>query len=53
MTLNKEKKDWIKKYHQIIWGLEMMANIQLQVQNMVKLADTTNNQLVNIKTTLL
>jgi len=31
----------------------MMANIQLQVQNLVKLAHTANNQLANIKTILL
>jgi len=30
-----------------------MANIQLQIQNLVKLADVANNQLANIKTVLL
>ena len=45
MTLNKKKKDKIKKYHKIIQGLETIADIQLQLQNIVKLAD--------IKTTLL
>ena len=30
-----------------------MANIQLQIQNIVKLADVVNNQLADIKTTLL
>ena len=30
-----------------------MANIQLQIQNIIKLIDITNNQLANIKTTLL
>ena len=30
-----------------------MANIQLQIQNLVKLASIANNQLVDIKTTLL
>jgi len=53
MILNKEKKDWTKKYHRIIQGLETMANIWLQVQNIVKLANIANNQLANIKTTLL
>ena len=40
-----KKKDKIKKYHKIIQGLETIADIQLQLQNIVKLAD--------IKTTLL
>ena len=30
-----------------------MANIQLQIQNIIKLADVANNQLADIKTTLL
>jgi len=30
-----------------------MADIQLQVQNIVKLADTANNQLAKIETILL
>jgi len=31
MTLNREKKDWMKKYHKIIQGPETMADIQLQL----------------------
>ena len=31
----------------------MMANIQLQVQNIIKLAEVTNTQLAEIKTTIL
>jgi len=52
MTLNKEK-NWIKKYHKIIQELETMADIQLQIQNIIKLADTANNQLADIETILL
>ena len=43
--LNKEKKNWTKKYHKKIQGLETIADIQLQTQNIIKL--------VNIETTLL
>jgi len=43
----------MKKYHKIIQGLETMANIQLQIQDIVKQADTVNNQLVDIETILL
>jgi len=32
VTLNNERKDWIKKYHKIIRGLETMVDIQLQLQ---------------------
>ena len=34
-------------------GLERMVDIQLQVQNLVKLATVTNIKLINIKTNLL
>jgi len=53
VILNKEKKDWTRKYHKIIQGLETMVDKQLQLQNTVKLADAMNNQLEDIETTLL
>jgi len=33
--------------------LKTIADIQLQIQNLVKLADVANNQIADIKTTLL
>jgi len=33
ITLNQKKKDWTRKYHKIIQGLEIMADSQLQIQN--------------------
>jgi len=53
VTLNNEKKNWMKKYYKIIKGLETMIDIQLQLQNIVQLAKVTNTQLVEIKTTIL
>ena len=53
MILNKEKKNWTKKYYKIIQGLETMADVQLQLQNIIKLVDTARNQLPDIETTLL
>ena len=43
----------MKKYHKIIQELETIANIQLQIQDIVKQADTINNQLADINTILL
>jgi len=51
--VNYQQDDWIKKYHKIIQELETMADIQLQVQNIIKLANAINNQLANIETILL
>ena len=53
VTLNREKKDWTKKYYKIIQGLKTMVDIQMQIQDLVKLADVVNNQLANIKIILL
>ena len=52
-TLTNEKKDWMKKYYKIIRGIETMADIQLQLQNIVKLAEVANIQLAKIKITIL
>ena len=53
ITFNKEKKDWMKKCYKIIQELETTVDIQLQIQDIIKQADTVNNQLVDIKTILL
>ena len=53
VILNNKKKDWIKKCHKIIWGIQTIANIQPQLQNVIKLADVANMQLAEIKTTIL
>ena len=41
-TINNEKKNWTKKYHKIIQGIERMVNVQIQLQNIVKLAEEAN-----------
>ena len=43
----------MKKYYKIIRGIETMADIQLQLQNIVKLAEVANIQLAKIKITIL
>ena len=53
MTLNKKKKDWIKKYYKIIQRLKTITDIQLQIQDIIKQANVVNNQLVDIETILL
>jgi len=53
ITFNKENKDWIKKYHKMIQKLKTITDIQLQIHNIIKLADAANNQLADTKTILL
>ena len=53
VTLNNKRKDWIKKYLKIIRRLETIAEIQLQLQNIVWLAKVTNTQLAETETIIL
>ena len=53
ITLNNKRKNWMKKYHRIIRGLEMMTNIQHQLQNIIQQAGVVNTQLTEIETTIL
>ena len=52
-TLNKKRQDWTKKHYKIIQEIKTMANIQLQIQNIAKLAIITNIQLEEIEITIL
>ena len=52
-SLTNKKKDWTKKYHRIIQGIKTIADIQLQLQNIIKLAEIANTQLAEIETNIL
>ena len=52
-TLTNEKKNWMKKYHKIIWRIETIVDVQLQLQNIIKLAEVANTQLAEIETSIL
>jgi len=43
----------MKKYYKIIQGIETMADIQYQLQNIIKLVEVGNTQLAEIETTIL
>jgi len=51
--MNNERKDWMKKYHKIIQGIERIVNVQLQLQNIIKLAEEANIQIAEIEATIL
>ena len=52
-TMNNKQKDWTKKYHKIIWEIERMVDVQLQLQNITKLAEEANMQIAEIEGTIL
>jgi len=51
--LTNEKKDWMKKYHMIIQGIKTMADIQLKLQNIIKLVEMANTQLAETEKSIL
>jgi len=52
-TINEEKKDWMKKYHKIIQEIKRMVNVQMQLQNIVKLVEEANIQIAEIESKIL
>ena len=52
-TVTKDKKDWVKKYHKIIQEIERMLEVYIQLQNIVKLEEEANTQVIEIKNTIL
>ena len=49
IQFNREKKNQMRKYHKLIRKIETIANIQLQIQYIIKQANVVNNQLADIK----
>jgi len=52
-TINDKKKNWMKKYYKIIYEIERMVDVQMQLQNVMKLAKEANTQIMEIKSTIL
>ena len=51
--INDEKKNQTKKYHKVIQGIERIVNVQMQLQNIMKLIEEANIQITEIKFTIL
>ena len=49
----RDKKDWTKKYHKIIQEIKRILEVQIQPQNIVKLVEEANTQVVEIENTIL
>ena len=52
-TINNEKEDWMKKYHKIIQRIKRIIDVQMQLQNIMKLAEEANIQITEIESTIL
>jgi len=51
--MNQEKNNQMKKYHKIIQGIKRIVDVQMQLQNIIKLAEEANTQIVEIKSMIL
>ena len=51
--MKKEREDWMRVYHKMLKGLEMMINIQRMVKNMKKIAEKVNTMITEMKGTIL
>ena len=43
----------MRKYYKIIQGIKRMVDVQMQLQNIVKLAEEANTQITEIESTIL
>ena len=51
--MNQNRKNWIKKYHKIIQGIDRIVDVQIQLKNIIKLAEEANTQIAEIKSMIL
>jgi len=51
--MKREREDWLRLYHKILKGLEMMIDIQRMAKDIKRLAEETNTILIEIEGTVL
>ena len=51
--IKKERNDWIKMYHKMLKGLEIMIDMQKQVKDMMKIVVETNTMMMEMEDTIL
>jgi len=51
--MKREREDWLRLYHKILKGLEMMIDIQRIAKDIKRLAEETNTILIEIEETVL
>ena len=52
-VIKKKREDWIRLYHKILKGLEMMINMQRMVKDMKKIAKKANMTITEMERTIL
>ena len=51
--MKRKREDWIRLYHKILKGLEMMIDVQRMVKNIKKLAEEVNTTIIKVEGSVL
>ena len=51
--MKREREDWLRLYHKILKGLEMMINIQRMVKDIKRMAEEVNTTITEIEGSIL
>jgi len=51
--MKEERNNWMKMYHKMLKGLEVMIDVQKQVRDMMKIAAETNTTITKMEDTIL
>ena len=51
--MKEERNDWMKIYHKMLKGLEVMIDVQKQIRDMMKIVEEANTMITEIESTIL
>ena len=51
--MKREREDWLRLYHKMLKGLEMMIDIQRIVKDIKKLAEEANTMIIEVEESVL
>ena len=52
-VIKKERENWMRLYHKILKGLEMMIDVQRMVKDIKKLVEEVNTMIMEVKGSVL
>ena len=52
-VMKKEREDWMKTYHKMLKGIEVMINVQRMMKDMKKIAEEVNTMVTEIEGSIL
>ena len=52
-VMKKEREDWMRLYHKMLKGIEVMINVQRMMKDMKKIVEETNTTMTEMEGTIL